>query len=288
MNSGVIEPASTAIEVWGYRIPGGLLDGSALEYLRGLPVQRPDVGWVWAEMDRLWDALAARPELAADRSCFLTAYYSHPVWLLNGIFTATDPESIGHRQAIAACVEPWAPARIADYGGGFGELSRAVAARLPGARIDIIEPFPNPVGRAAVQSIEGVQFAADFDGLYDVVLAQDVLEHVEQPLELAIRMAEVTRPGGHLVFANCFWPVIKCHLPETFYLRYTFVDLMQQLGLEYLGAPPGAPHAQMFRRGDRIDAARCRRRDPRARMLGGLLNGARDVARSVWRSVRPR
>lgn len=277
--------APAVIEVWGFRIASELLDADTQRYLQSLPAQRPDVSWVWREMDRQWDEIARRPECAADRARFLASYYGHPVWLLNGIFTATDPESITHRQAIADRVAQFAPARIADYGGGFGELSRALAGRCPQAQIDIIEPYPSAVGQAAIDGVPQARFAADLNGQFDVVIAQDVLEHVVKPVELAIRMARATRPGGHLVFANCFWPVIKCHLPETFYLRYFFVYVMRGLGLEYVGTVAGAEHAQVFRRRGELDLPACRRRDYSAHVAGNAVNGARSVLRAVWRSV---
>src|SRR5690606_22485283 len=115
--------------------------------------------------------------------------------------------------------------------------------KLPRARIEILEPFASALGRAAIAPFSNVTFAAEFGEPCDVLVAQDVLEHVEQPIDLAIRMAQAVKPGGYLIFANCFWPVIKCHLPQTFYLRRSFRFVMRGLGLEFVGVIPGAEHA---------------------------------------------
>lgn len=276
------------LDIWGYRLPVDLLDARTREYLCALPEVRPPVQWVWQEMDRVWDEILLLPKVERDTRVFFQRYYSHPVWALNGVFTATDPESIGHRKAIAACVAALSPKHVVDYGGGFGALAQSLAVSLPSARIEILEPFVSALGRAKVEPFPNVSFATEFSDPCDVLIAQDVLEHVEQPANLVIRMAEAVKTGGHLIFANCFSPVIKCHLPETFYLRHTFGFVMGGLGLEFVGTVPGAPHAEIYRRPAmlRIDSYRVRNRAARA--FGGALSVVEDALRVVWRRVRYR
>lgn len=256
--------------------PDGDLDAYLARFGHGRDLSIQDL---WAEMDRVWDELGLdnRRPLAGQR---IGDFYAHPVWVLNGLFAETDPASAGHRQAIAAFLGTTFPDRaelsIADYGGGSGLLARRIAECLPGrVVIEIIEPFPADYFRRRLAGQDGIRFrdALSADG-YDVMIAQDVLEHVEQPIATALCCIEATRVGGLLLFANCFHPFIRCHLPATFYLRHTFRHVLGSRALTYLGGVPGAPHALAFRKYGRVDSASVRRRDRVARLVGPLLNQA--------------
>lgn len=83
---------------------------------------------------------------------------------------------------------------------------------------------------------------------YDAAITQSVLEHVENPIETAFKIASNVREGGLVIFADCYWPVIKCHLPSTFYLRHTFKFIMKKMGLDFVGRIPNAEHALIFKR----------------------------------------
>jgi len=89
--------------------------------------------------------------------------------------------------------------------------------------------------------------------------------------------------GGIVVFANCFYPVIHCHLPSTFHLRHTFPIVMNALGLRYVGRVDGASHAQVFERTGRLDLGRARRAERISRILGPVLNLAYDTMSRVKR-----
>jgi hypothetical protein len=81
-------------------------------------------------------------------------------------------------------------------------------------------------------------------------------------------MVDAVRPGGHLFIANCFYPVILCHLPCTFHLRYSFDNFCRALGLEVLGPCEGS-HATIYRRTHVIepDWPRLRVMERRSQML---------------------
>lgn len=275
----------TDISIWGYSVPKAWLTQSEADYLAALPKSLPTVEWVWAEMDRIWH------QIGLDNSRPLTGqpideFYRHPVWLMNGIFTALDPVSSAHREAIAHYLGKTGAKVVADYGGGFGELARAITRAVPGAEVSIIEPYPSRVGLERIRNEMRITFVPDLSaGPYDAVVAQDVLEHVADPIGLASEIAGAVREGGVVVCANCFYPFIQCHLPSTFHLRKTFPMVMGALGMRYLGSVEGAPHAQAFQRTGRLDLSRARRAEGISRIFESLLNSSREVMLRIKRLV---
>ena len=197
-------------------------------------------------MDQAWHHHRCNNLLPTQET--LAAFYDDPVWLLNGMFIEQDHLSMAHRRAIVSSVLSLAPESIVDFGGGFGTLARLLATALPEALISIFEPFPTACGLANCRSMSNICFTSTLQTQgYDVLICTDVLEHVAQPIMLLAEMVDAVRPGGHLLIANCFYPVIACHLPSTFHLRYSFDSLCQALGLEVLGPCEGS-HATIYRR----------------------------------------
>ena len=195
-------------------------------FMLSLTHDSPTLEEIWALMDLAWATTKADP---ADLQS-MVASYSHPVWTLNGIFTETHEESVYNRRTFADYIAKTKPARIADYGGGFGALARLLAERLPSATIEIVEPYPSELALSLCESFPNIRFVEKLSGTYDVITALDVLEHVPAPLELVYGLSQHTHQNSYLLLANCFCPVIKCHLPCTFYLRDTFDFLMKKMG----------------------------------------------------------
>ena len=273
------------IMLWGERLPVEALPQADIEYLIDIAkMERPTVAWMWQEMDRVWDALALDNASALSGQA-IGDFYSHPVWVVNGVFSATDPDSVRHRDSIASYVGRLGVRRVADYGGGFGELAKKLSAVVPQAQIDIVEPYPSKLGMLRVQGMAGIKFVKGFDGQYDCVIAQDVLEHVEQPLVLTEQMVQATRLGGHLIFANCFFPVIKCHLPTTFYLRHTFAWVVKGMGLKCVGRVDGADHALVFEKVGTPDKAKTAFLNAMAKVAGPLLNTMGPVLGAIRRRI---
>lgn len=241
--------AETYLTVWGQTLDRRDLTTQQIAYLRALPDPIPDVSWVWHEMNRVWREIGldnTRP--LRDQSDKVAEFYSHPIWLVNGLFTAADPQSSGHRVAIAQYLTSLHAKTIADYGGGFGELALTIARHNLASHITVVEPYPTKVGLRRLAGVDNVSLQADLSqGPYEVVLAQDVLEHVDDPIGLAHQLAQSVRMDGYLILANCFHPMIDCHLPPTFHLRYTFDHVMRIMGLHYNGKVPGAPNARIFK-----------------------------------------
>ncbi len=232
-----------------------------------------------SEMDNIWESLGLNnnqplgTQLAA-----VVAFYSHPVWILNGLFSEFDSVSNAHRRAIAQCIKKFQCEKIADYGGGSGVLARFVAEELPMADVQIVEPFSSTIFVERLKDVQSVKFVAELGCNYDMVIAQDVLEHVDNPVNLAVDLIQATRIGGHLIFANSFYPDIKCHLPATFYLRHTFTGLMKHAGLELVDRVPGAAHALIFKRIAEVNHHALGTADRIAKLIGPMLNWAHRAA----------
>lgn len=236
---------SEALHIWGNDIPREHLSDAEASYLMSLPESLPPLEWVWAQMDRVWTDLGLDNKRRLHRQP-IDEFYGHPVWLMNGIFSASDPTSLTHREAITRHIAGLRPSRVADVGGGYGELALQVAETSPNADVHLVEPFPTTAATARLTSMSNVSVVGELGAGYDAVVAQDVLEHVEHPVDLAVELARSVRPGGQLILANSFTPVIKCHLPRTFHLRRSFTLIMRVVGLEPVGSVDGAEHALVF------------------------------------------
>jgi 2-polyprenyl-3-methyl-5-hydroxy-6-metoxy-1,4-benzoquinol methylase len=201
---------------------------------------------------------------------------------MNGLFSAADRTASSHRRAIAGHVAKLAPDAVVDVGGGFGELAVRISDAAPAAKVHILEPFPSAIGEARLSSTPGVQSVSDLENdAYDVVIAQDVLEHVEDPIGLAIELVRAVRPGGTAIFANNFTPIIQCHLPRTFHLKRTFPLVMRALGLTYLGRLAEAEHALQFEVPPVIHLRRARRAELLSRLAAPVIEMAAITRRTL-------
>lgn len=263
------------MKIWGQAVPVSLMKAQDHEYLCQFNLDEPPhVEQIWCEMDKAWDELGLSAT-AHPSERQLADFYCHPVWVLNGFFSASDPQSCVHREAIAKAVLDLAVKNIADYGGGMGELAIRMARSNSDYVLSIIEPYPSDIGRYRVAQYANISYVPQLNGPYDLVIAQDVLEHVDDPVGLAAQLANATRVGGYLIFANCFYPVIKCHLPSTFHLSETFSWVMKGAGLEFIGNVPGAEHVNIFRKTGEVREANLRRREWCSKALSSAKYRAR-------------
>jgi 2-polyprenyl-6-hydroxyphenyl methylase/3-demethylubiquinone-9 3-methyltransferase len=152
-------------------------------------------------------------------------------------------------------------------------LARFIAERQLGIDVDIIEPFPAQIFKTKAENFRNVNFVSALDQQYDLLIAQDVLEHVDDPIDLSLRLIESVKINGYLIFANRFYPDISCHLPSTFYLRHQFKSVMKFAGLEFLNSISGAKHALVFKKISVADHAAVCRAINFAKAYGLLLNG---------------
>lgn len=188
----------------------------------------PSLEEIWTYMDTVWDEMGCSHTATEQHA----AYYQHAVWTINGLFIEQHADSLNNRRLFAEYITATTPSRIADFGGGFGSLARMCAANAPTASIEIIEPYPSQLGIQLCTSYPNISYSPLLHGEYDFIIATDVLEHVNDPLKLAEYLISHLAMGGTLLLANCFYPVIKCHLPSTFHLRYSFEYIIQQMGIK--------------------------------------------------------
>jgi 2-polyprenyl-6-hydroxyphenyl methylase/3-demethylubiquinone-9 3-methyltransferase len=209
--------------------------------------QPPEVEDLWKMMDDVWNELGCNARTLEPSK--IDSFYRHPVWILNGLFIEQDKQSMQSRTVIV----DWINARrdevqsLLDYGGGFGTFARLAATANRDMNIDIFEPFPNNFAIENVKPYANIQFIGSIQQQYDCLVCLDVLEHVPDPLKLFANMVEATKLDGFLIIANCFYPFIKCHLSQTFHLRYSFDFFAAQMGLEPMGLCPGS-HAMLYRK----------------------------------------
>lgn len=260
------------INIWGQTIPETIFSIDEIEYLRNLPTKLPSIEWVWAELDRVWDELSLDNQSSLGSQKYFSDFYSHPAWIMNGIFTAVDSTSHRHRKLIAKWINEAGVKCVADVGGGFGELASEIIGASPSTTVDIIEPFPSKAIEWQAQREERVRVISKLSNRYDCIVAESVLEHVEKPMELAAEMIVATSVGGFLIFHNDFTPAIKCHLPRTFHLRWTFRYVVSPLSVEYVGRVPNVG-ADIYRKvSNDLDMKAMMRREVLSKAIGPFLN----------------
>jgi len=202
-----------------------------------------DLEQMWYLMDLIWDDYACDSKnLNWDN---IGKFYSHSVWLLNGLFIEQHEESMGHREVISDWIVENNFKNVVDYGGGFGTLARLVAKKDKDIIMNIYEPHPSEFGLKRASEFTNINVIGKLESNYDCLMSTDVLEHVPDPLNDFSSMIKSVKVGGYLVIANCFFPVIKCHLPQDFHLRYSFNAFAKVMGLEVVGILEGS-HATIF------------------------------------------
>ena len=204
-----------------------------------------DVEQMWYLVNQVWEEMGCdNKKLDWDK---IGAYYAHPVWILNGLFTQYDKLSFSIRESIARYIASKNFEKICDYGGGFGTLAGEIAKVCPNAQIEIYEPFPSVYGKKYIQNFANIRFVDVLEPeKYDCLVSTDVLEHVNDPMTTFGEMLDSLKPGGEALIGNCFYPVIECHLPKNFHFRYTFNFLARFFGLKKLGNIKGAEYVQIF------------------------------------------
>jgi hypothetical protein len=221
----------------------------------------PSLEQIWQLMDEQWIAYACDPLKMDER---VTAFYRHPVWMLNGLFIEQHAQSLENRRVFTDWIVRQAPARLADFGGGFGGLARFIGTALPRAEVEVVDPHPHPAAIAMAASTANVRFVPKLSGDYDMLIATDVFEHVPDPIGLAAETGAHLPVGGIYLIANCFQPVILCHLPQLFHFSVAWDPAMRAMGL---GPGERVQYGRVYRRRGDFDIAAARRLGECARRL---------------------
>lgn len=97
---------------------------------------------------------------------------------------------------------------VLDLGCGSGFITREIKRRYPGAQIDGLDSSVSAI-RSAVAQGEGIDYVvADAysppyaDNFYDVVICNNIWEHVPDPLRLLEAIKRITKPGGFVLIST--------------------------------------------------------------------------------------
>ncbi|MBN1945243.1 MAG: class I SAM-dependent methyltransferase [Bradymonadales bacterium] len=104
------------------------------------------------------------------------------------------------------------PRSVVDLGCGGGQLLRLVRQRLPAAEtagVDLSEAQieadrrDDPAGRyLAADLSQPSRFPEDWQGRFDVVVAMEVIEHLDRPELLLANARDLARPGGGVLLLS--------------------------------------------------------------------------------------
>lgn len=224
----------------------------------------PNLNQLWSLMDDVWNEFECNSEVMDHR---ITKFYSHPVWLLNGLFIEQDKESLDYRNQFVNFIKKINPKRIADFGGGYGGLARMIGEDCKNSEVEVIEAYPHPAAIALAEKTPNVRYEKALSGKYDFLIATDLFEHVPDPLSLVFEAAKHLRKDGKFLIANCFEPVILCHLPQTFHFRHSWSFVMESLGFS---AGEKVAYGQVFSKSNKINTQSARALEKQSKKLFNL------------------
>lgn len=116
---------------------------------------------------------------------------------------------------------------------------------------------------------QNVRFVPELSGEYDILIATDVFEHVPDPIGLTAKTAVHLRIGGQYLIANCFAPVVLCHLPQLFHFNTSWDAVMQAMGLQ---PEERVVYGRSYRREGVINVAAARQKGECSRRIYPLIS----------------
>lgn len=184
----------------------------------------PSMEELFLLLDKVWDN---NPPFDVEG---FARYYKHPVWWLNAKMEELHRVSIEHRLLAVAMAQKHAPRKALDRGGGYGLLVRMAHAAMPETLLDVEDLVNAGVLAGHFKGLERVRVVSKPDAVYDVIWSIEVFEHLPDPIQEAYALNLLLRTGGVLITSYSFYPIIKCHLPQNFFLRHVFHRLLPFLG----------------------------------------------------------
>lgn len=258
---------------------------SELEYLRThlANFELPSIEDLYKLIDLAWRDCGCDEHLSDSK---ISLFYNHPVWLLNGIFSEQDKKSVENRKCFVEKIKGLNSKRIADFGGGYGALARLLANSCPESQIDIVEPYPHRSAVALTDDYSNVRFVSQLTGKYDLVIATDVFEHVVDPLSLVEKTSEYLKCGGVYLMANCFFPEIKCHLPQSLHFRFSWDAAMLKMNFEPIKEiSEGLPYGKFYTKIRKVAAANARGIELRSKISYQILSKLPSRVRKFFEMV---
>lgn len=242
--SCIFAVSNNKINCLGASVPANLYPNSSHEYLSRFP-ELISIEQLWAEMDRVWlDCLRKYNFKLTDS--FFAEYYTHPVWCLNSVFSSVDPASIHNRKSLIKAVSSLHVKTISDMGGGYGVFLQMLKEECPELKVILCEPYLDEQIESELAK-KHIDVSRQVPLRADAYIFIDVLEHLVEPLSYLQSVLELAKINSYFIFGNCFHPVIKCHLPSTFYLRHTFPLASRLMGLSHVGNVKGAEYMQIYK-----------------------------------------
>ncbi|HZK67140.1 MAG TPA: methyltransferase domain-containing protein [Chloroflexota bacterium] len=164
------------------------------------------------------EAAHRHPVPAADRpSARASVFDDYQWWNERDVLTQVTPARLAYLRRVAGALEG---ARVLDLGCGGGMLAEPLARA--GARLTGIDVSFNALAAArdhARQSALGIGYLRSLgeelpfrDGAFDLVVAFDVLEHLEDLPMAMEEIGRVLRPGGRFVY-DTMNRTLLCRVP---------------------------------------------------------------------------
>ena len=217
------------------------VDIKETDYIDSFQIENLSYKLLCQELNRVWRQLGCcnRLELIKQKDK-IDRFYRHPVWRLNSLYSQTDPISKSIRSSIVRKIKDLDIDTVIDFGGGDGHLASLIRSKA-GVKAFVFDPYQNERDLSIDQKeLNGAQF----DGL----VCLDVLEHTDNPMNLIKQMAGMVRLDGYLIIGSCFYPVIDCHIPRSFYMRHIFSIVAFLFGFNYIGRVAGAEYVHVYRK----------------------------------------